>query len=115
MPRLKLDYPGRVVKQMVGMNLTSGSKQLSQEPDLILCAHKEMVEVEEGNPRYYFTIARDKHRGRSKHTAAKYLYACFPFNDIGTLPFDIGKVRTNIIRPGADVSNGGKDTTDWAD
>lgn len=115
MARLKTDYPGRVVRQMVGNKLYAECKQLGQEPDIEIHAHIEKVEVEEGVIKSYMTLARGKHRGRSRHTPAKYLYACLPFNDIGTLPWDIGKAKTGILKPGADIGNGGSDTTDWAD
>ena len=100
---------------MAGNKLYAGCKQLGQEPDIEIHVHKEIVEIEEGSPTAYLTMHRGKHRGRPRHTAAKYLYCCFPFKDIGTIPWDIGKARTNVAKPGADVCNGGKDTTDWAD
>lgn len=115
MKRLKVDFPGRVVRHMVGNKLYAGCKQLGQEPDIEVHAHKELVEVEDGVVKAYMTIHRGKHRGRPRHTPAKYLYACLPFADIGTLPWNIGKARTGILKPGADIGNGGSDSTDWAD
>lgn len=115
MARLKADYPGRVVRHMVGNKLYAECKQLGQEPDIEVHGHRELVEVEEGVVRAYMTIARGKHRGRPRHTPAKYLYTCLPFEEIGTLPWNMGKARTGIAKPGADIGNGGSDTTDWAD
>lgn len=115
MVNFKRDYPGKVVKQMVGSKAWASSKQLSQDPDITVWSHIERVEVEEGNIASYLTIARDKHRGRTRHTPARFLYCCFPFQPIGTVPWDIGKPKTNIPKPGANVCNGSSDKVEWGD
>lgn len=73
-----------LVKVVANRGYYDGCRRLGQEPDLEILFH--IVRL---NGKAYLTIQRGKHRNTV--TAEKDQYLVLPFNDIGTLPWDIDK------------------------
>lgn len=84
-----------LVNIVSGGNYYADCKGIGRELDceLFLC------KVEE-NGRYYMTIRRGKHRINGK-TEEKYLYTVLPFEDMGSLRFDIDGPDTSLSKIGA--------------
>lgn len=72
------------VKMVAGKGYYDGCRRLGQDPDLELFIH--IVSV---NGKSYLTVQRGKHRGVV--TPERDRYFVLPFQDVGTIPWDVDK------------------------
>jgi archaellum biogenesis ATPase FlaH len=84
-----------LVNLVAGGNYYADCKGISREVDCELFIH---IVNESG--RFYQTIRRGKHRVIGK-TDEKFLYLVLPFEDVGGLRFDIGKLDTSLSKVGS--------------
>lgn len=81
------------VKTVANKNYYDGCKRLGQEPDLEFFQH-----IVKTGGKSYLTLQRGKHR--NVVCAEKNMYFVLPFQEIGTIPWDIDKEDSSVAFPG---------------
>jgi len=89
------DNVNDLVRAIANKGYYDGCRRLGQEPDLEVMIH--LVKV---NGKTFLTSARGKHRNTVTPQADQYM--CLPFQDIGTIPWDVDKDYDIAVKqPGA--------------
>lgn len=107
--QLSRDNTEDLVKVVANRGYYDGCRRLGQEPDLEILFH-----IVRMNGKAYLTMQRGKHRNNV--TAESDQYLVLPFNDIGTLPWDIDKAEDySLSAVGRGVNENGDEFDDsWA-
>ena len=96
------------VKVVANKGYYDGCRRLGQEPDLEIFIH--IVKV---NGKSYLTMQRGKHRNTV--TPEKDQYVVLPFEDIGTIPWDIDREdEITLAMPGGGVVGSDQEQAWWA-
>lgn len=97
------------VKVVANKGYYDGCRRLGQEPDLEIFIH--IVKV---NGKSYLTLQRGKHRGIV--TPEKDLHVVLPFEDIGTIPWDVDKDHEiTLAMPGGGTLGSDQEVAWWAE
>jgi len=95
------------VKNLPGKGYFAGSKQLDQDPDLIVYMHIESL-----NKKSYLTLQRDKHRG-GDIISDDDKYFVLPFPEKGPIPDDLGRQRIDCSKVGGGAKGSGNEIPFW--
>jgi len=97
------------VKTVANKGYYDGCRRLGQEPDLELFIH--IVKVQN---RSFLTVQRGKHRNTV--TPDRDLYCVLPFQDIGTIPWDMDKeFEATVAMPGGGPIGSSTETPWWSE
>lgn len=97
------------VKVVANKGYYDGCRRLGQEPDLEIFIH--IVKI---NGASYLTVQRGKHRNANL-TPEKDQYAVFPFQQVGTIPWDLDKEHeVTLAMPGGGTLGSGQEEAWWA-
>jgi hypothetical protein len=95
------------VREIAGKGYYAGCQSLDNEVDLELYIH-----IEKANGKSYLAVQRGKHR-KIKQTPIEDLYCVLPFEDIGSIRFDINGPDTTRKKIGGGPIGSGEEVPFW--
>ena len=105
--KIAMATPTGFVKQLPGAGFYDGCRSLDAEIDLEIFQH-----IEKFNGHSYLTLQRGKHRNAPIISEEK-KHLVYPFYDIGGIPPDIGKERSDVKKVGGKVGSHSNEEYDF--
>lgn len=94
------------VRNIANKGYYDGCRRLGQEPDLEIMIHTVVVDGKK-----YLTVARGKHR--NTNSPEKDQYFVLPFQNVGTIPWDIDGEDSSVAKPGGGRVGSGEEDPWW--